>query len=127
MPKKQRTWTELWFEQGYKEGYKEGYREGFREGYKEGRRQALQESLEAAREGLALLVSERFGDAVAAPVAAALNRTDDLEVLVEVAAWLANHESADAFLARLKRVQRSASAASQVPQLGKHCGLASVQ
>ena len=118
------TWpAEQWFEQGYKQEYKEAYREGFREGYRAGR----QEELAATQAELSRLVSERFGDAVGATVAAVLNRTNDLQILADIADWLAKHESADAFMARLQRAQRSASAASQVPQPRKHCGLDSVQ
>ena len=82
------VWSEKWFDQGLKQGLKQGRQEGQQEGQ---------------LELLLRLVRRRFGDAVADTVRAGVAAMRDPSVLNELADWLLDCDSADAFLARLKR------------------------
>ena len=74
------VWSEKWFDQGLKKGRQEGQ-----------------------LEFLLRLVQRRFGDAVADTVRAAVAAMRDPSALDELGDWLLDCDTADAFLARLKR------------------------
>ena len=82
------VWSEKWFDQGLKKGLKQGRQEGQQEGQ---------------LELLLRLVRRRFGDAVADTVRAGVAAMRDPSALNELADWLLDCDTAEAFLARLKR------------------------
>ena len=78
------VWSEKWFDQGLKKGLAQGRQEG-------------------QLELLLQLVRRRFGDAVVDTVRAGVTAMREPTALSELVDWLLDCDTADAFLARLKR------------------------
>ena len=90
------VWSEKWFDQGLKKGLKQGRQEG--------RQESQQEALQQGQLELLLrLVRRRFGAAAADTVRADVAAMRDASALNELADWLLDCDTAEAFLARLKR------------------------
>ena len=82
------VWSEKWFDQGLKQARQEAREEARQEGQ---------------LELLIRLVRRRFGAAAADTVRADIAAMRDPSALNELAEWLLDCDTAEAFLARLKR------------------------
>ena len=86
------VWSEKWFDQGLKQARQEAREEARQEGRREGQLELL-----------IRLVRRRFGAAAADTVRADIAAMRDPSALNELADWLLDCDTAEAFLARLKR------------------------
>ena len=92
-------WQPEWYDPGVELGRAEGLEQGLAQGLEQGREQVVS----ALRQTLNTFAGVRFGESVAALVAAAVANIRDVDRLAEVGRWIGECESSEILLDRLRQ------------------------